>query len=219
MRVPVAGLLLAALLGPALAAAGPTATSAQEPAQELAQDSPVDPPSMPEVPHQFSIALTASGHVWEDGVFSGSEVDDRVAVGFEVERRVLDYLAFRVGVGYAAPDVSSSSRTVSVDQYTVELLAVGRLPLETLEGVGIIPLANVGYGSLVHAPDDDDLRGRNQSLVSWGGGVEWSALERFGVRAEWRRTTVDRLPVFDPTDRSAEKQHLERWVVGVYWRF
>ncbi|HZD05098.1 MAG TPA: outer membrane beta-barrel protein [Longimicrobiales bacterium] len=183
-----------------------------------AQDVP-DEPSMPEAPEQFRVGLTLSRFDWREEA-GADAVEDGSIYGAEVETLVHPFVSFRFGVAFGQPEVRSSTDRASTDEYVVELLADLRLPVAPLGRQGVVPFLTGGYGSVVHVPDQrDDLITRNQSAYVWGAGLEVEALSRVAMRGEWRRARVALNDLFDPENRVATQRRVDRWMLGVFWRF
>ncbi|MGD2068484.1 MAG: outer membrane beta-barrel protein [Gemmatimonadota bacterium] len=183
-----------------------------------AQEALADPP-MPEAPKRLRVDLAVGGFDWDEDE-ALPEVEGVVIWGAELETLVHPLLSFRLGVGYGRPEIRSDQDRLSADQYMVELLANLRAPLGAMGEAGVVPFLTGGYGSVVHVPRDrDDLITKNQSAYVFGAGVEYDALADVGFRAEWRRTRVEFIDVFEPEDRDAVMRDVDRWVLGAYWKF
>lgn len=196
-----------------------TAPAPGLPSRGLAAQEPLADPPMPGAPKRLRVDLAVGGFDWdENGALP--QVEGVVIWGAELETLVHPLLSFRLGVGYGRPEIRSGQDRLSADQYIVELLANLRAPFGAPGRAGVVPFLTGGYGSVVHVPRDrGDLITKNQSAYVFGAGVEYDALADVGFRAEWRRTRVEFIDVFDPEDRDAVMRDVDRWVLGAYWKF
>lgn len=212
-KAAVRGLILAMglVVGAAAAVGGVRA-------QDLPAERTEEPP-MPEAPDQFRLGVAVSRIDWDSREGSLPAAEDGASLGLEVESLVQPFLSFRLGVAFSQPEVRSSTDRVSTDQYLLEVLGSLRWPYPPFERLDLTPFFTGGYGSVVHAPERDDLITKNQSAFVYGPGLEWNGFPPFGARLEWRRSEVEVADVFDPRDRDSSRRTLDRWVLGAYWRF
>lgn len=194
-------------------------------APAAAQDPGVpEPPEPAEAPLQFEVGPTASISTWETHV-DRPTIDDAAAFGLSVESMVMDYLGIRLDLAtgshrFAPPVGAGGQSAVDARQYTVDLLAVGRLGLPRLREIGVVPFATVGLGSVVHDPKPDSLATRSQGAWEYGAGVDLPVLEHFGARLEWRRANVNLENLFgDGADRTGMTVTNDRFALGAYLRF
>lgn len=196
-------------------------------APAVAQDPGVpEPPEPAEAPLQFEVGPTASISMWQAKV-GRPAIDDATAVGLSVESVVTDYFGIRLDLAtgshrFTPPADSAVDAQSSVEarQYTVDLVAVGRLGLPSLRAIGVVPFATVGLGSVVHDPKPDSLGTRSQGAWEYGAGVDLPVMEHFGARIEWRRANVSLENLFDDgTDRTGVTVMNDRLAVGAYVRF
>ncbi|MDT8340581.1 MAG: porin family protein [Longimicrobiales bacterium] len=181
-----------------------------------------DDPAMPEAPPRFSLLLGAGVWRWDAAPAGTGSVDDATGLALELETRLTPWLAFRLGGGLAAPSIEGTGAEagdrLDADQYHVEVDAVLRAPWP-LARWRVTPYMLGGVGSVIHDPDRDGLGTRNQSLWTVGAGAEWDALERVGVRFDWRHAQVELGDIFDPLERDSATVGADRWSLGAYWRF
>lgn len=183
------------------------------------QEAEVPEPAMPDAPVQFRVGATISTFDWAGPGERGIRVEDRVMYGIELETLLFRYASVRIGTSYARPRLSGPDRAAEARQFLVEATAVGRAPVGPLERLGLVPFVTLGFGSVVHAPEPDDLIARNQNAYSFGGGVEWSGFHGFGARLEWKESDVDLGNLFDPQDRGARSRDLRRITGQLFWTF
>lgn len=211
-RIPVlAGLflLLVLLLAPAAALPAQEAAGTGEQAERG--------PLLVEAPRQFRVTATGGALAWEDA--STRSPDDGGLWGVDVERILFPYLSARLGGAFGTSSIAATDRSVDVDTYVVEVLLEPRLALPALLEAGLVPFGTVGVGTVVHDPDAPGLITRSQNAFAYGLGAEYLFLPRFGVRAEWRRYSVELENVFDQVDRTGETRDADRFQVGVFWTF
>lgn len=217
MRTRVEIVTRGAVLGLCFAFLGGTGTAA---AQEGETGTEVEEPSMPGAPVQFRVGASISSFDWSGISEGGTEVEDVLMFGAELESVLFRYASIRLGTSFGQPWVRSTERSVDVNQFLVDLTLVGRLAAGPWTRIGLVPYALASFGSVVHAPrDDPDLIAKNQNTYSFGGGLEWIGFRRFGVRVEWREGEVDHDNIFDPQDRESVDRDLRRITGQIFWVF
>lgn len=192
----------------------PGSAAAQEGAEAREE---VEAPEIAEAPRQFRVGLSGSAMRWE-------EADDRSPSngslwGPSVERVLFRYLGVRLDATYGTGRIRGAADTVDVKTYLAEVVLVGRIAPPALDRAGVVPFVTGGIGSLVHDPDREGLSTASQNALSWGLGVEALPLDRFGLRAEWRRYDADLENVFDALDRSGVSRRADRFQVTAFWTF
>lgn len=215
MRTGVA----AALLGVLLLAASPA--GAQEPGAGADAGPPGQErePPMPERPLQFRVGGTLSSFGWSAPDGPGIEVEDAAMLGAELETILFRYASARLATSYGRPRVASPARSAEVAQFLVELSVAGRAAGGPWTRWGLVPYAVVGVGSVVHAPEPDDLISENQNALSWGLGLEWTELRGFGARLEWRDSEVELGDIFEPQARGSTDRDAGRITGQIFWTF
>lgn len=184
-----------------------------------AQDADPPEPPVPDAPVQFRVGATISTFDWAGPGDGGIRLEDVTMYGAELETILFRYASVRLGTSYGRPRLTNAERSAEADQFLVELTAVGRAPVGPLERLGLAPFVTVGFGSLVHAPEPEDLIAENQNALSFGGGVEWSGYRGFGVRLEWKETAIDLGNLFDPQDRGGVDRDARRIGGQIFWTF
>jgi hypothetical protein len=179
---------------------------------------------MPTAPEQFRLSVTASALSWKDEA-GRAQIDGGVLAGVDVESRAGSFLAFRLSGGYgsttataAGPPGDGIPEVTDVNQYVIDLSAVLRLGLASLERAGVVPFGVAGLGAVVHDPAFEELVTKSQSAALFGGGVDFDFSDDFGARAEWRRYIVDAETLFDPADRTGNDRHADRFIASLYWK-
>lgn len=217
MRGRPSGTLAGALLALALAAPGALLAGGEAAAQEGEDAGGAVEPILVEAPRPFRLSASASALLWEDAATRSPE--DGSLWGLEVGRHVLRWAFVRLGGAFGTTTVTSGGRSADANTYLVEVVGGPRLALRELRRIGVVPFAAVGVGSVVHDPRPDGLVDRSQNAFTWGGGVEGSLGPELGVRAEWRRYSVDLQDIFDRVDRTGEGRDADRFQLSVFWAF
>lgn len=205
---------LPALVLAAAAALAPTADVAGQQEGEAAEE---DEPILVEAPRPFRLSASASALLWEDAATRHPE--DGSLWGLEVGRHLLRWAFVRLGGAFGTTTVNSGDRSADANTYLVEVVGGPRLALPELRDVGVVPFAAAGVGTVVHDPRPEGLVERSQNAFTWGLGVEWTLRAGLGVRAEWRRYTVDLQDVFSQVDRSGVGRDADRFQLSVFWAF
>ncbi len=76
-----------------------------------------------------------------------------------------------------------------MNQWLIDLLAVGRLAVRPLIRAGVMPFGLVGIGSVILDPSDDDFRTRSQGAFSIGGVIDLEPQGRWGGASSFATTT------------------------------
>lgn len=206
-----------ALLALVLAATSALAPTGDAAGQQEGGGAEEDEPILVEAPRPFRLSASASALLWEDAATRSPE--DGSLWGLEVGRHVLRWAFVRLGGAFGTTTLSSGGRSADTNTYLVDVVGGPRLAFRDLRRIGVVPFAAVGVGSVVHDPRPDGLVDRSQNAFTWGAGVEWSLRPELGVRAEWRRYSVDLQDVFDRIDRTGEGRDADRFQVSVVWAF
>lgn len=212
-RTPPA--LLAVLLLSALGAlAAPAGTAAQEGGEGADEEGEE---MLVEAPRPFRLSASGSALLWEEAATRSPE--DGSLWGLEIERQVLRWAFVRLGGAFGTAAVSDGERSADVNTYLFEVTGGPRLALPALREAGVVPFAAVGVGTVVHDPRSDDLVDRSQNAFTWGLGVEWAVRPSLGLRAEWRRYSVDLQSLFDGVDLTGQVRDADRFQASVFWAF
>ena len=197
-----------------LLAAGSAPGWAQEPAE---QEPAEQEPAMAEAPLQFRLSGTGGVFLWgeEENV---PRIDDLALFGLDIESRVVPALAFRLGVSYGRTSAADDTSSVDVNQWMIDLMAVGRLAVRPLVRAGVVPFGLVGLGSVILDPSGDDFRTRSQGAFSIGGGIDLEPRGRWGGRVEFRHYSVSLEDVLDPLDRQGETLSANLILASIYWK-
>lgn len=209
--------LVAPLLALLLAAGGCLLAAGSASAQEGEDGGEDDEPTLVEAPRAFRLSASGSALLWEEAPTRSP--DDGSLWGLEVERLVLRWAFVRLGGAFGTSTIDGGDRSAEVNTYLFEVVGGPRLALRELRRIGVVPFAAAGVGSLVHDPRPDGLVDRSQNAFTWGVGVEWSLRPELGVRAEWRRYSVDLQDVFSQVDRTGEGRDADRFQLSVFWAF
>lgn len=172
---------------------------------------------MAEAPLQFRLSGTSGIFFWgeEEDV---PKLDDLALFGLDIESRVVPALAFRLGVFYGRTSAADDTLSVDVNQWMIELMAVGRLALRPLVRAGVVPFGLIGLGSVILDPSSDDFRTRSQGAFSIGGGIDLESRGRWGGRIEYRHYSVSLEDVLDPLDRQGETLSADLILASIYWK-
>lgn len=198
------------LLAVTLLAAGPAAAQ-EDPGAEP------EAPDMAAAPTPFHLGPSVSVLSWEET--GDATLEDATLWGLDVERMLTSFLAVRLDGGFGKGEVTEDGRTVELNTYLFELALALRLPVAPLARVGVTPYAVAGLGTVVHDPTAAELNTASQNALSYGLGVDVQPFERFGARLEWRRYSVDREKLLDPTDRTGTSRDADRFQASLYWAF
>lgn len=196
-----------------LLAAGSAPGWAQEPAgQPTGRE-----PAMAEAPLHFRLSGTGGVFLWgeEENV---ARIDDLALFGLDLESRVVPALAFRLGASYGRTSAADDTSSVDVNQWMIDLMAVGRLAVRPLVRTGVVPFGLVGLGSVILDPSDADLRTRSQGAFSIGGGIDLEPHGRWGARVEFRHLSISQEDVLDPVDREGETVSANLILASIYWK-
>lgn len=178
-----------------------------------AQDAPEEP-AMAEAPAQFRLSLSAGGMLWED---RDRTPDDGPLWGLDVERTLASFLSVRLGGAVGTSTLRAGGQSADFTAYLGELVMEGRAAPPALRRAGVLPFATLGVATLTHDPAPDGLPTASQNALAWGAGLEVRPFDRFGLRGEWRRYSVEMENFFDPLDRSSEDRSANRLYVTVFW--
>jgi opacity protein-like surface antigen len=211
------GTLAGAFLALVLAASGALLAAGEAAAQEEDDAGGEDEPILVEAPRPFRLSASASALLWEDAATRSPE--DGSLWGLEVGRHVLRWAFVRLGGAFGTTTLSSGGRSADTNTYLFEVVGGPRLALRGLRRIGVVPFAAVGVGSVIHDPRPDGLVDRSQNAFTWGAGVGWTLRPELGVRAEWRRYSVDLQDVFNRIDRTGEGRDADRFQLSVFWAF
>lgn len=211
------GTLAGALLALALAAAGALLPAGDVAAQEGEEGVGEDEPILVEAPRPYRLSASASALLWQEAATRSP--DDGSLWGLEVGRHVLRWAFVRLGGAFGTTTVTSGDRSADANTFLFEVIGGPRLALPELRRIGLVPFAAAGVGSVVHDPRPDGLVDRSQNAFAWGGGIEWSLRPELGVRAEWRRYSVDLQDIFSQVDRTGEGRDADRFQLSVFWAF
>lgn len=193
----------------------PVGAGAQAPAGEPPDGA--EAPEMADAPEAYRLGPTATHLTWAEG--SGPTPDDGTLLGLDVERLLDSFLAMRLGLAHGSGSIAGDGQEEDVGAYMVDLSLVVRAPLSGLARAGVVPYAAGGIGTVVHDPAADSLSTASQNTLSYGLGVDFRALDRFGARLEWRRHEVNLENVFDPVDRTGRPRAANRFQASLYWAF
>ena len=172
---------------------------------------------MAEAPLQFRLSGTGGVFLWgeEENV---PRIDDLALFGLDIESRVVPALAFRLGVSYGRTSAADDTSSVDVNQWMIDLMAVGRLAVRPLVRAGVVPFGLVGLGSIILDPSGDDFRTRSQGAFSIGGGIDLEPRGRWGGRVEFRHYSVSLEDVLDPLERQGETLSANLILASIYWK-
>lgn len=207
--------LAGATLLSVLALLAPAGAGAQAPAGEPPDGA--EAPEMADAPEAYRLGPTASYLTWAEE--SDPTPDDGMLLGLDVERLLDSLLAVRLGLAHGSGSIAGDGQEGDVGTYVVDLSLVLRAPLSGLARAGVVPYAAGGIGTVVHDPAADSLSTASQNTLSYGLGVDFRALDRFGARLEWRRHEVNLENVFDPVDRTGRPRAANRFQMSLYWAF
>jgi len=175
-------------------------------------------PRMPEAPREFKLAATLGLLRWGEDA-ERAELDDGVLAGLEIERALADFLSLRASGAYGRTTVVGDGARLDLNQYVVELALLGRLAVGPLADAGVVPLAGVVGGSVIHDPTDADSRTRSQTALGFLAGAEIRIATRLGAHLDWRHLSVELEDVFEPQNRNAVSVGADRISAGLFWRF
>jgi opacity protein-like surface antigen len=179
-------------------------------------------PLRPDRPvHQFRLALGGGGFGWDED----AGLDDGGFVQLDVERDVLDVLAFRAGLAYGTTEVATATDVegnpidpVDARLFLPEVAAVLQGAVGPFRDGPFIPYGMLGFGSLVTDPDVEGQNARSQNAFGWGVGGRLSFAGRLGVRGELRRHLVK---LEDPlgSSRESRSEHTTRFGASLTYAF
>lgn len=177
----------------------------------------VEEPPTAEAPRPFRIFGSGGGIFWDD---DPRTPDDMALAGLSVERILFRFLSARLEGAYGSSEVPrpDGSGSEEIKTWLVDFLVTARVD-GPLDPIDVVPFATVGVGSTSFDPEEEDLVTKNQNAFEYGAGIDYQPFSRFGIRAEYRRYSVDLEDLFDLVDRTGESSNADRFMVGLLWTF